>query len=199
MATQRGIVYGVGTCTPGKYEITNPDGSLTRERCMWKGMLERCYSAKYQAKKPTYAGCTVSAEFLDFQTFMLWAEKQVGFNEFGFRLDKDILVRGNKVYSAETCCFVPHEVNSLFVKKDANRGEYPVGVTFNKRLKKFVAQLSVDGQRLHLGCFGTAEWAFAVYKGVKQGHIQAMAKRYRGVIDPRVYDALMVYEVREDD
>lgn len=73
-----GLVYGIGTCYRGKYKITNEDGSLTKERCLWKSMLERCYSSKYQEGKPSYKGCTVSEQFLDFQTFMLWAENKSG-------------------------------------------------------------------------------------------------------------------------
>lgn len=193
-----GIVYGVGTCYRGKYLITNPDGSLTRERCLWKSMLERCYSKKYQANKPTYIGCTVCEEFLDFQKFMLWAEVQVGFGVHGFRLDKDILIKGNKVYSPETCLFVPHSVNGLFIKKDANRGLYPVGVHACSS-GGYSAQCSYYGLKTYLGTYSTPEAAFEHYKKAKEAQIKEVADTYRSVISVPAYNALINYTVEIDD
>ena len=60
----------------------------------------------------------------------------------GWQLDKDILIKGNKIYSPDTCCFVPSEINNLFVGCNKSRGSLPIGVTFNKRLKRYVAQIS---------------------------------------------------------
>ena len=43
-------------------------------------------------------------------------------------LDKDILCKGNKIYSRDTCVFVPQRINSLFTKCDNARGDNPIGV-----------------------------------------------------------------------
>ena len=56
-----------------------------------------------------------------------------------YHLDKDILVKGNKVYSPETCCFVPQEINSLLVTSVRSRGDQPIGVSYNKLTQKYEA------------------------------------------------------------
>lgn len=77
----------------------------------WKGMVERCHSEKFQAKQPTYIGCSVCEEWRYFSVFKAWMEQQ---DWEGNELDKDVLVRGNKIYSPETCYFVSSDVNKFF-------------------------------------------------------------------------------------
>jgi len=104
---------------------------------VWKSMLNRCYSAKYQERQPTYKGCSVSEEWLRFSNFKRWMEAQ----DFeGMQLDKDLLLEGNKVYSAETCVFVTKAVNSFTIDSGASRGECLIGVYWNKGECKFISQ-----------------------------------------------------------
>lgn len=103
----------------------------------WKAMLERCYSAKWQDKYPTYKGCTVSKEWHTFSNFKAWMETQ----DFeGKHLDKDLLFEGNKVYSAEACAFVTGAVNNFTTDCGAARGEWQLGVDWCKQTGKFRAQ-----------------------------------------------------------
>jgi hypothetical protein len=53
-------------------------------------------------------------------------------NDRYWHLDKDILVVGNRVYSPETCIFVPTRINNLFVTRESLRGDYPLGVKLSK-------------------------------------------------------------------
>ena len=46
----------------------------------------------------------------------------------GFCLDKDLILFGNKIYSPETCIFVPPRVNSFFHVKSENLRGLPHGV-----------------------------------------------------------------------
>lgn len=118
-------VFGVGVI--GECLTVDSCGNRLKEYQVWKGMLERCYSDKFQAKKPTYKGCIVSENFVCYPYFKKWCNKQIGFDQVGWHLDKDILSKGNKVYSEDTCCFVPQEINSLLVRSNATRGKYPLG------------------------------------------------------------------------
>lgn len=78
----------------------------------WMHMLDRSYSYRYNYPESSYYGTYVCDEWLKASSFKDWMEKQVW---QGLELDKDILVKGNKVYSPETCCFVPKKINVYFL------------------------------------------------------------------------------------
>lgn len=103
----------------------------------WKSMLMRCFSEKYKSKYPTYKDVTCCEEWLLFSNFKHWMEQQ---EWVGKQLDKDILVPASKVYSPETCAFVSQITNMFVVASDAARGEWPVGVYWNKKERKFQSQ-----------------------------------------------------------
>ena len=139
------LVYGVGINDADyvvqKWETIEVKGVRKRKRVwicpyyrVWKEMLRRCYSTKYQEKKPTYAGCSVSEEWKTFSNFRKWMVAQ----DFeGLQLDKDLLFEGNKVYSKETCVFVTRAVNMFTIDRGASRGEWLIGVNWHKGAGKF--------------------------------------------------------------
>lgn len=100
----------------------------------WMDMLTRCYYAKYQERYPTYAGCSVSDEWLTFSVFKNWMEKQ---DWEGKHLDKDLLFEENKLYSSDTCVFVTPMVNTFTGDSGAARGEWKIGVSWHKGTSKF--------------------------------------------------------------
>lgn len=118
----------------------------------WKNMLARCYSTKYQERKPTYAGCVVSDKWLTFSVFKIWMMTQ---DWEGNQLDKDLLIEGNKVYSPDTCVFVTPTVNKFANDNRASRGEWLVGVSWDKGKGKFKSQCSnpFSGEQETLGYF----------------------------------------------
>ena len=113
-------------------------------------MIERCYSKKSHKKRPTYIGCKVHKEWLYFSNFKKWFDEN--YIE-GYELDKDILFKGNKWYCTDTCAFVPKEINSLFTKHDSKRGNFPIGVSYKKEIKKFYSSVSINGVIKNLGFF----------------------------------------------
>ena len=191
-------VYSIGIVGT-KYPSTIND-VLTKEYDLWHNMLRRCYSDKYQKKQPTYEGCEVSDKFKSYEYFYEWCNKQIGFSNQGWHLDKDLLVKGNKVYSESTCVFLPVEINSLLTKSTASRGKHLIGVSWNKTRKAFVATVSKrKGKREHLGYFKTEIEAFNAYKTAKELYIKEVANKFKSQIDLRAYNALMSYEVMIDD
>ena len=80
------------------------------------------------------------------------------------QLDKDILIQNNKVYGPETCLFVTNAINNLLIDKGASRGEWPIGVCFDKRGGKYVAQCSAEGKNKNLGYYNTPKEASDAYK-----------------------------------
>lgn len=191
-------VQGFGTI--GDESIRDDDGNILETYRKWEAMLDRVYGrgCKKDVTNPYY-NTHISEDFRWFLDFKNWCEKQIGFGNKGWSLDKDILVKGNKVYSSETCCFVPVELNSLLVNNRATRGNYPVGVYYDKSRNKFQAYIHMYGKRKHLGRFNTPEAAFFAYKEAKESYIKEVANKWKDQIDSRVYEALMKYEVSIDD
>ena len=191
-------VCGVGVLGT-KYPPTI-NGVKTKEYMLWAHMLERCYSDIYQKKKPTYEGCEVSDNFKNYEYFYEWCHKQIGFSNQDWHLDKDLLVKGNKVYSEKTCVFLPNEINSLLTRREALRGEYLIGVCWSNTNKAFKAQVSKNkGKPEWLGLFKTEIEAFNAYKKAKESFIKEQAEKFKSQIDPRAYNALMNYTVNITD
>ena len=114
-------------------------------------------------------------------------------------LDKDILIKGNKIYSPDTCIFVPQNINLLFVKCDSTRGEYPIGVSYNKSRKKFRSRCRVNGKEVVIGYYDTTEEAFLAYKEFKEHYIKQIADEYINLIPSTLYQAMITYEINYND
>ena len=191
-------VYGVGIL--GTKYLTTINGVHTKEYDLWVHMLGRCYSDSFKKKQPTYEGCEVSDNFKSYEYFYEWCHKQIGFSNKDWHLDKDLLVKGNKVYSEDTCVFIPPEINLLLVKHTPSRGKNPIGVSWCKTHKAFKAMVCKNkGKQEHLGFFNTEIEAFKAYKKAKESFVKEQANKWKGKIDNRAYNALMNYEVSVDD
>ena len=190
----------VGYMGEGSYRTRGEDGRLTKAYVAWKGMMERCYSEEYLAQHPTYRGCTVCEEWQNFQTFSEWHEENYYEIEGQtMNLDKDILVRGNKEYGPDTCVYVPQEINLIFTKSNATRGEYPVGVHYDTRKRKYVAQCNTYKKRKHIGYYNSVQDAFLAYKDFKEAYIKRVANDYMLDIPYSLYEAMMDYTVEIGD
>ena len=191
-------VYGEGIL--GTKYLPSINGVQTKEYKLWTHMLERCYSDAYQKKRPTYEGCEVSDKFKSYEYFYEWCHSQIGFGVEGWHLDKDLLVKGNKVYSEDSCVFLPSEINSLLTKSTASRGKYLIGVCWCNTKKAFVARVGKNkGMQEHLGFFKTELEAYNAYKTAKEAYIKELANKWKGQIDERAYNALMNYQVEITD
>ncbi len=168
---------------------------FTKSYKTYCNMVQRCkYQGKFQIRYPSYLGC--KNLFKDFQEYAEWATTQTGYPE-GV-LDKDILGGNEKVYSKDTCCFVPQEINNLVLTNKGRRGEYPIGVSFHKKSGKFRSSFSSGNKYVHLGHFDNADEAFAAYKVHKKVEIKRLAEFYKQQISLEVYKTLMEHEVHID-
>ena len=138
------VVYGVATNDAnysvsqairkdGKYKVVWTCNFYTS----WKNMLQRCYSESFQSRRPTYKGCSVVNEWLHFSNFKSWMENQ---EWRGNSLDKDILIPNNKIYAPDRCVFVPKVVNNFVEDGAAGRGQFMIGVTWDKAVSKYKSQ-----------------------------------------------------------
>lgn len=187
--------YNVGYFGVSKYK------SSDRAYSIWADMFKRCYNQKYLAKFNTYIGCSVCKEWHNYQNFAEWYYKNYyEIKDQRMELDKDILFKGNKLYSPETCVFVSQVINYLFVKNNKSRGEYPIGVYLHSDGDKYVAQCNdVNKKAKYLGRYDTVEEAFEVYKEYKEDVIKKIADKYYGLIPEKLYKAMHNYIVEITD
>ena len=195
-------VYGVGII--GNEKTIDENGKAIKSYLVWKNMLKRCYSDECQKKYPTYKDCCVCTEWLNYSNFKKWFNDNY-YEIDGKRmdLDKDILIKGNKIYSPNTCVFVPQNINKLFIKHNKARGKYPIGVSFNKNLNKYEAHCSIfyngKKQYKYLGLYNTPEEAFNSYKQFKEAYIKQVADYYKEKIPNKLYEAMYNYQVEITD
>ena len=191
------IILGMGYFGQGYTENISKEMKKVSWQC-WKDMLKRCYDPKTLIKRPSYIGCSVSPSWLNFQNFSeFYCENN--YREDGWQLDKDLLFKGNKVYSEPTCVFLPRSLNGLIITNKSCRGSYPIGVSYSKSNNKFKAGLITDSKQTHLGFFDDPEEAFYCYKDYKEALIKEKANLWKGKIHPLAYNALLEYEVNIED
>lgn len=187
------LVHGVGV-NDAEY-VTHRWGKVNgKHRCVWRcpyyvtwsSMLQRCYSEKFQARKPEYAGCTVDPSWHKFSVFRDWMEGQ---EWEGKQLDKDLLVTGNRVYSPGTCAFVSVTVNSFITDASSTRGDFPSGVCFDKVRNKYVSYCRnpFTKKQEHLGGFQCPDAAHKAWKARKHELACRFANMQK---DVRAADAL---------
>jgi hypothetical protein len=191
------------TCSKTKFGCANfniPNACSNKEPYykVWHSILVRTLYTPHKRLHPAYNDCTICDEWLNLSNFRDWFENPENGYLDGLQIDKDILVKGNKVYSPDTCCFVPREINAAISFK--HKGKCPI-IGVKVHLDKFETSISRYGNRVYLGIFDTVEEAFYAYKAAKEQYIKELAEKYfhMGKITERVYNALMKYEVDIND
>lgn len=192
------LVRGIGV--KGNKYPSSISRKHVKEYKLWESMLDRC-TDKWKIKSPTYAGVTCSENFKSYSFFYEWCQEQVGFGNIDskgifWHLDKDILVKGNKVYSEDNCVFIPQRINNLLLKVDKARGKDLLGVFYREDKGKFMCSCSPKG---YLGLFNNSQEAFVAYKNYKEALIKSVANEYKDRLDQRVYQALINYTVEITD
>ena len=158
----------------------------------WHGMITRCYNKNSQKVRESYIGCSVCEEWLCYKNFKEWFnENYYEIKNEKMHLDKDILINNNKLYSKDTCLFVPERINALFSIK--YKGDTLIGV--RKHKDKFRTCLSKKTENIYLGTFETQIEAFQIYKKEKEKYVKEIAEEYKNKIPNKIYDALIKWEL----
>ena len=183
------LVYGVGVYTKGKHKAAE-NGRHTKAYSAWIGMLMRCYDNDFHLRQPTYVGCRVCNEWLDFQKFATWYHANYPQGEESCELDKDLKISGNKFYSPRACLIVSRVVNSFTKDRRAARGDCPIGVSWNKQNKKFRAHCrnTLAKKLEHLGYFTDDLSAHLAWRKRKSELAYELAMTQT---NPEVRDALL--------
>lgn len=155
-------------------------------------MIERCFSPRWKRLHPTYINCRLHEDWKTYSRFKEWFDENY---VEGYDLDKDLLSQGTKIYSPQTCVFLPPEINKVILCKGKNNG-LKMGVY--KYRDKYGAILNM-GYTRNLGLFDTEDEAHDAYVRAKRKHIKTVAKYYysQGAIKKSTYEALLNYQIPE--
>lgn len=183
----RNVVYGVG--------INDYIGSISshgvhiKSYKAWVRVLERCYDTKYKTKNPSYNDVVICDEWIKFSNFKEWFDKNY---VDGYEIDKDILVQGNKVYSPDTCCFVPRRINTLLLNKQRTNTSGVIGI-YKLKSGSYTTGCNVDGKFKMFGTFKTPEEASAAYIKAKSDYAKKVVNEYydNGMISGQIRDAII--------
>lgn len=181
-------IYGRGYLGSGKY-TSKKNNKHTKEYLVWRTMFVRCYSKKYIEEHPTYNNCEVCKEWYNFQIFAEWFNNnyyQID-NEI-IDLDKDFLSSNCKIYSPNTCIFLPQFINKAIVHSEIN---------FSKPSKnnKYHARISKRNKQIHLGYYDKYEDAKEVYVNAKNEYIQELANQYKAMLPEKIFNVLKNYKI----
>lgn len=182
------------------------NGEKIKEYTVWIGMINRCYCDNSNNRSKSYFNCSIAEEWLFFPNFYNWIISQPNYekwkNNSGWHLDKDIIKKGNTIYSPETCCLVPHYINTIFKSTKTRRGKLPIGVS-KERNGKYFAQCAnpFTGANDHLRTYNSIEEAFTAYKVHKEMLIKQLAQREFDLsnISKECYIAMSNYQVEITD
>jgi hypothetical protein len=174
--------FGVGSYTSSINNIT------TKVYKDWLNMLQRGYNQQYKEKCPTYKDVTVCEEWHNFQNFAKWHEDNY---IDGFVLDKDIICKDCKIYSPETCAFVPQEINNIFTDKING-----LLVGIRKRNNTFTVRIKINGKEVHIGSYSTQEEAILNYCRAKEKIIKELANKHKDKLSLEVYKSLINFKIK---
>lgn len=159
----------------------------------WANMMQRCYDEETHRIKPYYALCTAEIEFQNFSNYREW-HKENAMGDRKVDLDKDVLIRGNTVYGSETCTLISHFTNTIFENRGAD-----TNIVLNNDTGKYDVTMSILGKREEVGSFDTEEEAKQGFIDYKQDYIRKYAKKCKGKVPNKTYEAMVNWVVETAD
>lgn len=190
------LVLGVGINDMLGAEKTK---EFIKQRQMWFGILQRCFSIKLLERRPTYKNCKVSESWLWLSNFIKDIKSienyEKSLNE-GWQLDKDLLSNEGKLYSKDTCCFIPRSLNLVLSSYPKKLNGLPKGVKLSKGGRYF-AILQKEGNQIFLGSYDSVEEASRVYNIAKKEHLLNIADSIKGIVPENVYKALVNFNLEK--
>lgn len=121
-------VYGIGYLGEyDKHTVNFTKEEISKLKIKWDSMMERGYSQNFKQKNPTYKDVFVHHDWHCFEHFLRDVRYLPQFalareeNFVGWELDKDYF--GSNCYSKDTCVFLKHNENTLYVQ---SKGVYKI-------------------------------------------------------------------------
>lgn len=189
MKFERGTICGFGINDIPEltfYKTKDGKTELTQAYKTWAGMIDRCYRPGHEVKFKAYADCSVCEKWKYFSNF----NQNIFIYIEGFDIDKDILIKGNKVYSPEACCFVPRVINLIFAKNKTRKSNLTRGVKYRKYGNRYSAEISINGKTKLIGYFKDINSAAKAYNQTRKEYISEIVDKYKDALKPKVFQAL---------
>lgn len=167
--------FGVGYILP-----KNVNEFLSRHRTrsfrIWVSMIYRCYSGTCR----NYKNVSVCNEWHNYINFALWYEKnQVD----GWDIDKDLFSKGGvKIYSPQTCCFIPNIINSSI------RAKINIKRTIGGAYYFYDTSCDSENRRIYAE---TEHEAFKMCVLYRQTHLRTLVSAYWKSIDIKTRNKLI--------
>lgn len=141
-------VHGVGFIGDGDH-VTSINGFNTKKYLCWQRMLGRCYDRNY-IHYNSYKDCTVCDEWHNFQIFASWHDDNYPNDGGSYHLDKDIKIKGNRIYSPNACKFVTRDENIEAAKAKYFHAISPDGECMTiYNLAKFCRENKLNKSNMH--------------------------------------------------
>lgn len=192
-------LYGVGYM--GMRTKYKESKRYAKQYEVWSSMMKRCYN-KNCTRHAWYEDCEVAEEWHNFSTFLKWYDEHYYTLPEGMGtvdLDKDIKVQDCRIYGPDTCLLVPDTINRMLYHRITSKSKYPLGVSYDKKRKKYLARGHVDKEDVYFGSYDTVEEAFIRVKEEKEKEIRKYAKLYKPYMPDEVYQAIINYEIKASD
>ena len=156
----------------------------------WKKMRSRCYNIKELNKKKCYQNTLICDEWQDYEKYKVWYDEHY---IDGWQIDKDLLSDSEKIYSPQTCCFLPIELNAFLSSftKNSTSNTPCIGVFI--RYGRYHARYRTPEKYYNLGTFETLEEAKYAYNSFKKQRFLEHIEKYKDQLEPRVLDALLKF------
>lgn len=197
------MVYGVGIYERGKH-VAKIGDKHTKEYLVWHSMLSRCYNINYHGFQ-NYANVGVCEEWLDFQNFAEWFDKNY------YTIDDDVVLLEKdfasfaydleKTYSPNNCIFLPQIFNKTIVFKHQRTMNLPVGVKKSTVKTNPYTINTVSRYNDKYKTFATVEDAYEFYLKRTYSHLEYDLKQYADKIPQKfqdvVYDFIAVDGLRK--
>lgn len=177
-------LYEIGYIGEGKY------GTKTKEYIVWSNMFQRCYSKDKHKINPTYKDCVVCEEWHNFQNFAQWYNENYYNCDEKLHLDKDLLGKDCRIYSPETCIFIPASINLAISNNYTNNTTGKTGVTYIETKRKYMARIVRFGKECYLGLFEDIETAYKIYKDAREEYLVDLINTYKHKIPDIIFNKI---------
>lgn len=169
-------IFGIGYIGDGKY-MTQVDGKKQLVYQVWVSMIERCCVEEKRDKHKAYEKSELCLEWHNYQNFAEWFENNsydIG-NE-RLHLDKDIMYKGNTIYSPYHCILVPQIINEQF--KSHSGREKKIDTDLPYTIRRTATGYSATYRGKTLGIYKTVDECISVYLSKKKEYLNELVDRY---------------------